>query len=230
MVGGRTDVLDEVVEYVLKVACLKEALHAPVHRAKQIEFGELPQAVESGEIARRIQALLEIARVDEIVQVRRIPQEPFYRGGIFTDLACLLGHSLRFGNQVHHSPVLEEIAPMRTQGTHRNVIGHFLAGLLEQPFEDVRQGENGRAEVKGKTTLLEQVKLASNLGVLRPTEISYVKLSPPSERTEVCLIAPFEKTAISVVPPPKSMRAAPRFFSSFESTASLDASDSKTIS
>ena len=41
---------------------------------------------------------------------------------------------------------------------------------------------------------------------------------------------PFEKIAMSVVPPPKSIRATPRLRSSSEITASLEANDSSTMS
>ena len=71
---------------------------------------------------------------------------------------------------------------------------------------------------------------ASAWGVLKPIEISLVRLLPPKASTNVCLIFFPENTARSVVPPPKSSRAVPSCFSSSVSTASPDARDSRTIS
>ena len=64
---------------------------------------------------------------------------------------------------------------------------------------------------------------ASFSDVFRPTERSYVRLLPPKGKTEVCLILPLENTAISVVPPPRSIKTTFPLFSSSVRTASLEA-------
>ena len=60
--------------------------------------------------------------------------------------------------------------------------------------------------------------------------MSLVRWLPPSDRTAVCLMAPSTKMAMSVVPPPMSIRATPSSFSSAERTASEEASCSRTMS
>ena len=64
---------------------------------------------------------------------------------------------------------------------------------------------------------------ASGAGVRRPTAMSLVIWLPPSESTAVCTMLPLEKMAMSVVPPPMSISATPRSFSSSLSTAIEDA-------
>ena len=71
---------------------------------------------------------------------------------------------------------------------------------------------------------------ASSTGVRSPIERSFVMWLPAKEKTAVCLIAPFEKITRSVVPPPMSMMATPRSFSSEVRTASLEPNCSNTMS
>ena len=166
VIGRGADVFDEVVKHVLEVARLEKPLHAAVHGAEQVKLRELAEAVEAGELLGGIQSLFEVAGIDEVVEVCRVFQEPLHTGGVFADLARLFGHAVGLGIQVHHRAVLEEVAPVRAQGPDRNVVGHLPSRALEQAAEDVRERENGRAEIEGVAVLLEQVKLAADLGVL----------------------------------------------------------------
>ncbi len=72
--------------------------------------------------------------------------------------------------------------------------------------------------------------LASASGVDNPSAMSRSMLSPPSVTFSVYLMLPPTNTAISVVPPPQSIKTTPISFSSSVSTASLDASCSSTTS
>ncbi len=62
---------------------------------------------------------------------------------------------------------------------------------------------------------------------IRPCWMSVVKIFPPNGITAVCLIILSWKIAMSVVPPPMSIKQTPASFSSSLSTAILDASGSK---
>ena len=71
---------------------------------------------------------------------------------------------------------------------------------------------------------------ASAWDARKPMLISFVRLLPPSDRTNVCLMFFPKKIARSLVPPPRSRSAVPRSFSSSVSTASPEARGSRTIS
>ena len=89
-VGRRADVLDEVVEDVAHVACLDVPGHRLVHAAEQVEPGEAPQPVVVAELLRVVQALLEVALVDQVVEAGRVVEEPLEVGRVLADLAQLL--------------------------------------------------------------------------------------------------------------------------------------------
>ena len=96
VIRRRADVLDEVIEDVPHVARLEKPLHAAVHGAEQVELRKLPQAVELRELLGGVEALLEIAGVHQVVEVGGVFQEPLHVGGVFADLARLLGHPVGF--------------------------------------------------------------------------------------------------------------------------------------
>ena len=74
------------------------------------------------------------------------------------------------------------------------------------------------------------ISSAFGLGVRIATAMSLVTWSPAMGITAVCRIAPWVNTAMSVVPPPMSMRQTPRSFSSSVRVAWLEASCSSTMS
>src|SRR5574343_1986016 len=77
---------------------------------------------------------------------------------------------------------------------------------------------------------LHLMSSASRVGVRRAMAMSLVIWSPAIGITEVWRMAPCVHTAMSVVPPPMSIRQTPRSFSSSDSTAKLEASGCSTRS
>ena len=55
---------------------------------------------------------------------------------------------------------------MRAQRPQREIVAHPLAARGEQSLENVRQREDGRAEVERVALRLQQIQLAADLGVL----------------------------------------------------------------
>ena len=166
MVGGGSDIFDEVVEDVTHLRGLEVASHSAVHGAEEVELGELRQAVELGELLRGIQPLLEIAAVDEVVEVGRILEEALHVRAVLPDLGGLPGHDFGVGVEVDVAAVFEEIPPVRAQRADRDVVAHFAAGLFEEPLEKVGQGEDRGPEVESVAVEGQHVELAADLVVL----------------------------------------------------------------
>jgi hypothetical protein len=109
--------------------------------------------------------LLEVAGVDQVVEVGGVFEEAFDVGGVLADLAGLGGHDGGIGVEIDHLAVFEKVPPVRAQRADRDVVAHFAAGAFEQALEEVGQGEDGGAEVEGVSGLLEHVEFAADLGV-----------------------------------------------------------------
>ena len=87
------------------------------------------------------------------------------------------------------------------------------------PTEGTSMLSSGRTSEASAQPYLRLIFSASAGGVRSPTEMSFVTWLPPSAITEVCQMLPWLKIAMSVVPPPMSSSATPRFFSSSVSAA-----------
>jgi hypothetical protein len=70
-----------------------------VHGAEQVEPAELREAVELPEVGRGIQALLEVAAVDEVVELGGVLEEADDVLRRLADLAGLLGHLAGSGSR-----------------------------------------------------------------------------------------------------------------------------------
>ena len=117
-------------------------------------------------LAEGVGPLFEVAGVHQIVEVGGVLEEALHVRRIFAHLARLLRHAIHLGIEVHHLAVFEEVAPVGTQGSDGDVVAHPLAAALEETGEEVRQRENGRAQIEAVAALLEHVELAADLRVL----------------------------------------------------------------
>ena len=136
-----------------------------MHVAEQVELEELPKPVVLRETLPVIEALLEVTVVGQVVKLGGVFEETLDVLRRLAHLAPLGGHLVRLGIEIKRDAVLEEISPMRSQRADGDVILHLLPAALEQALEEVRQREDGRAEIEGVALLLERVQLAPNLVV-----------------------------------------------------------------
>ena len=98
------------------------------------------------------------------------------------------------------------------------------------PTEGTSMLSSGRTIEAIAQPYLRLIFSASFGAVRSPTEMSLVTWLPPRAMTDVCQMLPWWKTAMSVVPPPMSISATPRFFSSSVSAAYEEASCCSTRS
>ena len=71
-------------------------------------------------------------------------------------------HEVVFLIEIDGGFSFEEIAPLGGDGVELDVVGHFLTGALEEVFEELRQGEDGGAEVEGVAVEFLDVEFASD--------------------------------------------------------------------
>ena len=143
-----------------------------------VKLHKLPQSVKALKVTDGIEPGFKIAGVDQIILLRRIDQKILHLfRGPRRDPLGLFRHFLRLGEQINHGAVLKEVAPVRPDGADRNVVGHAFSGALKEPREEMRQGQNGRAHVKGVALRLQQIELAADPAVLF-IEVDLVALLP----------------------------------------------------
>ena len=71
-------------------------------------------------------------------------------------------HEVVFLVEIDGGFPFEEIAPLGGDGVELDVVGHLLTGAVEEVFEELRQGEDGGAEVEGVAVEFFNVEFASD--------------------------------------------------------------------
>ena len=113
-------------------------------------FDKLPEIIE---------ALFKVAVVNDIVLLATVIEETLELSPILFKIAGefrkLAFHELVFLIKINGGSIFEKVAPVGSHGVELHVVFHLLSGTLEEVTEELGEGENRGAEVKGVAVFLE---------------------------------------------------------------------------
>ena len=140
------------------------------HGVPVIHFEDHFPAVVEKHLPDVIEALFEIAVIDEVVLLAPVGEEGLKlspeRLGIALKLGELGLHAVGFLVKVENESVFEEIPPVRRDGLELHVVLHALASTLPETLEELGQREDRGPEIEAVAVDLGKVELAADALVL----------------------------------------------------------------
>ena len=169
--GGRSDILDEVFENHAELGIGQAfgnrfrhggaVVDLAAHQAELVVLDELPEIIEP---------FRKVAAVNDIILLAAVIEEALEFGPMFFKIAGELSklgfHEVVFLVKVDGGAVLKEVAPVGSNSVELDVVLHLLPGALEEVAEELRESEDGGAEVEGVAVFFKEVKFSSDPFVL----------------------------------------------------------------